>query len=354
MKAKILRFAQQNWLAISLAILPPIAIWLAFERKHADLDVIVTADVAIVTVEDRLARGVEISYRGTKVSSLHAVDVQFLNAGNEPIRREDFDAPVVLRFSGNLVTAPTLVAKSPTSLPVRLVASDPRSVKFEPLLLNPSDAFTIRVLLKDRPASSRPVSVDARISGIKEIRPELPAKPSRFRDFFLSVAASLLAAISFVAALYVFRRFSRVTFFLPAGIRVELDRLETDRNANARTAALARELQIDKYDYKSNLLLLRLRIETLLREIARLVDIPEREQAGALGRLARALVARRVVHSDIAAAISDLTPTLNKELHREELLLSDDEFELVQRLALDVVAKLAIVRDELTAARPVA
>ena len=61
--------------------------------------------------------------------------------------------------------------------------------------------------------------------------------------------------------------------------------LEKEPADSRRASELARQLDIASHDYKSNILFLRLKIESQLRELARLIKVPDRLQVGSMRRL---------------------------------------------------------------------
>ena len=347
---KFRRFLVANLLAILLAIVPPIAIWYFFQREQRGLEVILVASVPVISLEKQFSEGIEIKYRSTSISSLHVLDISVKNSGNRSIQRSDFDSPLSLVFAGTILSPTQVISVRPSSLPVRVVQQSPESLSVEPLLLNSGDSFTIRTYLIDQKSQRDPVRVNGRISGIKDIvltraGPDGPGR--RWYDFVFGILSAMVALVSLASAFRVARRLRRLTVSLPGGIAIDLSqKLEARENTAVHAHELARQLQIGRHDFKSNLLLLRLKIENQLRELAREADLSEREQVGSLTRVGHALEARGIIPHEVAAAIRDMSPVMNRELHETESYLNTEEYEQLQRLALNVVASLDSIAKE--------
>jgi hypothetical protein len=131
---------------------------------------------------------------------------------------------------------------------------------------------------------------------------------------------------------------------LPLGVVIDLsNKLEKDLGTAAKAAALAKEFDISNHDAKANLLFLRLRMETLLRDIARRADLPDDSQKRSMRWLSSQLVSRGLVQAEINSAIADISPILNRELHESETYLTAEEFSSLQRLSLNVIAALTSI-----------
>jgi hypothetical protein len=154
----------------------------------------------LLTVREELESKVQVLYDGSPVQSLTVFLVRVWNAGSEPIRSSDFERP--LSFSAaapaQILTVAT-AAVLPESLTPELVF-EAHSLTLAPMLLNPGDSLTLKILVKDASASLKP---DARIVGVTRLQ---AGDGASRRATTLAIVGMLtfLAGIG-VAALYVRR-----------------------------------------------------------------------------------------------------------------------------------------------------
>jgi len=122
-------------------------------------------------------------------------------------------------------------------------------------------------------------------------------------------------------------------------------RLIQHQSHTTRSRLLANELGISRHDFKSNILLLRIKIENQLRTLARLADLPDRDQVRSMPAVAQILNERGVIDSDASGLVRQLSRTMNRELHELDSYLSSDQFRSLQDAALSVVGALDAALD---------
>jgi hypothetical protein len=163
----------------------------------------------LLTVREELESKVQVLYDGSPVQSLTVFLVRVWNAGSEPIKSIDFERP--LSFS---VAAPAQIltvataAVLPESLTPELVF-EAHSLTVAPMLLNPGDSLTLKVLVKNASASLKP---DARIVGVTRIQ-KGDGAPRRVAT--LAVGMLMCFAGIGVAAFYVARAGAALPVELP-------------------------------------------------------------------------------------------------------------------------------------------
>lgn len=345
------KFLLNNVLVIALAFVPPIIIWFFLQREETNLTVTLTTDIPVVSVEEELAQEIEILYRSTPISSLHVLEFLVQNTGNQPIEKRDFESPLTFVLSGSILSKPLITRVNPPSLRPKIDRVNQDSIVVSPLLLNENDLFGFRVYLADRANLSTPVEVFARIANVKEIEFNSAdaSRTSSQTTFLFGILSTIIGAVSAFSVSILFRRVKRLTISFPAGLALELSRkLESEPETVTHAQEIARQLQISHHDHKSNILLLRIKIESLLKEIAHVSDIPQKETRGGILRPARALVRRGIIPGEIGAAVSDVSPAMNRELHESDSYLSQDEFEVLQQLSLNIIARLDTIKREIT------
>jgi hypothetical protein len=345
---KIAKFLRRNALTIMLAVVPPLLIWFFLQKESTDLSVTVTSKTSVVSLNSDFSDGVEVYHNKKPINGLFVADIKIKNEGNRPIEKADFDTPLKVEFNGEVIKPVKLVSTEPAGLPVD-ASVDKQSVVINPLLINPEDTFHIQVKVVNPENNELDISPSARIRAIKE----LTFNPYSDTDdpwysFVLGIIASLLAITSLVSSKNLFQQFKLISISLP-GVTVELTKeLEANQQISQRMEALAEKLSISGHDFKSNILLLRLKIESLLRELVTLNNIKVRN-IGSVSFLMRELDKANLIDKKVISLIRDISPAMNRELHESESYLSEDEFEVLQHAALTVIASLEESLEETSA-----
>lgn len=108
----------------------------------------------------------EIKYDDDKLISPYIIGIKFINSGDIPIERRDFDSQLKIVFNENSkVIGHKFIKVKPKELELVSKPSN-RQLSINPTLLNPGDAFIVEVLLDGEYAN---FNVSARISGIDGI-----------------------------------------------------------------------------------------------------------------------------------------------------------------------------------------
>ncbi|MFA0088258.1 hypothetical protein [Vibrio sp. 10N.261.51.F12] len=125
-----------------------------------------------LSYETKLAGGGEnnwpllkINYDNKQQKDVRISGLSIENTGSEPILTSDFDAPLAIIFdSGTTVLSARVASSSPSRMPINPSYSS-NKVYIQPLLLNPSDSFTIEALVAGNGGFN---TVDVRITGVSE------------------------------------------------------------------------------------------------------------------------------------------------------------------------------------------
>ena len=172
---KFLAFLKANAFVTVLTLSSSVGLWYFLQRDVLELEVLQHADVRIVTIDSALGSGVQVLLAGRQVSAVRALDIEVRNSGNRPILREDFDLPLTLTFRGRIAGDVTVLSAFPSALPVVARVELDSVLAFEPLLLNPRDAFTVRVLLADNALDDARPTITGRIVGVSRLVLQLHA-----------------------------------------------------------------------------------------------------------------------------------------------------------------------------------
>lgn len=73
---KLSIFLKRNFVAIFLAIVPPIALWCFLQRETPSLAVQTTSLSSVISVDNKFSDGVEVVYRNRRVKSLFVANIQ--------------------------------------------------------------------------------------------------------------------------------------------------------------------------------------------------------------------------------------------------------------------------------------
>lgn len=124
--------------------------------------------VSLIAVDSSIAGRVRVLLEDRKVENLTLVRVRIVNIGRQPIRIEDYSDPIQIQFQGDtqLVSA-EIEEVNPSDLKPLLNLDAPAdAIGIDPLLLNPRDAFTLKLLTAG--ATTSPV-ITGRIAHVQRI-----------------------------------------------------------------------------------------------------------------------------------------------------------------------------------------
>lgn len=192
-------FEDPAWVAVIVAAIAlPVGIAVPFivarwqsGRKALGYGV-ATASLVRDTARGRLT----IFFADRQVSQVALVTVTLVNVGSQPIRREDFDGPIRIRYGADAeILDADVIAVEPSSLNPELIvpsggedadAVQRRYVEVSPLLLNGGDSLSVEAIVDDHDGSVESVQVEGRIAGIAELE--------RFDEEAVSTGALIAAA----------------------------------------------------------------------------------------------------------------------------------------------------------------
>lgn len=109
---------------------------------------------------------------GVAVRNIDVMFIEFQNPGNRPIARTDFDVPVSITFKPPVrIISAVVDTESPRNLGVNIGVEE-QQVTVTPMLLNPGDGFTLKLLLS---SDSLKYAISGRIVGVKQISETKPS-----------------------------------------------------------------------------------------------------------------------------------------------------------------------------------
>lgn len=102
----------------------------------------------LVDIHDEARGKISIRYEDRPVEQVYLVEIHLKNSGNVPILQTDFDQPLTLDLGEATPMTVDLGETVPEGLAPELEIEGNR-VKLRPLLLNPGDELTFKVLVRD-------------------------------------------------------------------------------------------------------------------------------------------------------------------------------------------------------------
>lgn len=145
---------------------------------------------------DELRSDLEIRYKNEIVNQIYTCILTIKNYGNQTIRKEDFDEPITLKIKNckHIFTVENFKV-SPQNLIVNVdVKSNEDILKINPVMLNPSDYFTLKLILEGEDLS---VDIISRIVGIKQIvsQKDVDKKSTKVKGIFYLIGGYLVMYI---------------------------------------------------------------------------------------------------------------------------------------------------------------
>lgn len=179
-------FGRQLELFFSIAaIVVSFAIY-QWQRQRRALTYHVKSAYPLLKSTEELQGRLIVQVDGVAVRNIDLMFIEVQNSGNHPISRTDFDVPFAIVFEppAHIISA-VVDAEAPDNLGVALEVEE-KKVILNPMLLNPGDKFTLKLLLS---SDSGKYAVLGRVVGVKEI------SESRPRDSYGWVAFLGLALV---------------------------------------------------------------------------------------------------------------------------------------------------------------
>ena len=163
---------KKQWLVstglTALAIVVPVILYLSSLPENALTYQIISKTTLIGSFNS--VDDIEIKIRGEAVDNATIYLFKIQNSGTEPIRPEDFERSIAIRFTDETrIFTAQVKRKMPENIAVTQNIND-NAVLVEPVLMNPGDEFELEILC----TSQEFPEFDSRIAGIKSATQLLP------------------------------------------------------------------------------------------------------------------------------------------------------------------------------------
>jgi len=152
-------------LGVFLAI-AAIAIAMALRHRKSlvyIIDSVVPLLVGVKSVQSKL----RIFYGNKRIKLPYVLIIRIFNSGNQPVKPDDYVDPITISFTERTkIISAEILREHPQNLSMKL-NFDTKDIKLAPVLLNPKDSFTLKLIVDD---FDNDIEIKARIAGIKSIK----------------------------------------------------------------------------------------------------------------------------------------------------------------------------------------
>lgn len=151
-------------LGVLAAIIVPIILFF-HQRNRKELSFEVLSSTSLVVSDDSLKNRLKIMIDDHEINGdIHLVLLKLINTGNVPIKVEDFDQVITIDSPESTygIKIADLKEKKPNNLSVKIDNSSFGKITVDPLLLNPKDEFTLKLLI---PGYKNDLTLESRIVG---------------------------------------------------------------------------------------------------------------------------------------------------------------------------------------------
>jgi hypothetical protein len=162
-------------------------------RKNKSLAYEILSESPLVSISDEVKGSLQVLFNGKPVENLHLLLIKFVNDGNVPIARDDFERCFTLLLKdGSDIISVEAVQTTPDNLAPSINVGG-QVITVDPIMLNPGDAFTIKILVSKYSGEADKVAVDARVLGIRSIQTPSQNDGKIKAGMTAGIVASLLA-----------------------------------------------------------------------------------------------------------------------------------------------------------------
>lgn len=186
-----------GWGLAVLAVVVPVGVYIR-ERRVQAVHFAVLTNRRLITTASPFP--LEVSFGGSAVVEPHLVVWRITNAGNHPVRPEDYEQPVRLCVGGSRIVSSDVTFCRPREFEPKIIGRDVSEVTLSRSLMNPRDLVEVQMLVDGEPTEFR---VTGRIAGVRDLRQVVLPRTSwdevwRFTlpDRLIALALSLVGALA--------------------------------------------------------------------------------------------------------------------------------------------------------------
>jgi hypothetical protein len=147
-----------------VAVAATVAIYL-LQRQRKSLSYDLVSTNQLLTVREEVEGKLQVLYEGQPTRDIQLLVLRLVNSGNVAIASTDYERELSIATGvRSKILSAVITNVEPDNLIAEVVTEDAR-VTLKPVLLNPRDTITLKILVSD----FEDIVVDGRIIGVKEI-----------------------------------------------------------------------------------------------------------------------------------------------------------------------------------------
>lgn len=159
-----------------------------FQRSRKSLSSSIMSTSPLYTLHPESKERLRVLFDGKEIKNANLVLIRIMNSGNAPILPTDYEKPISIDFSKNVtVLSSELIESIPKKLSLAPINRN-TAVEIPPILLNPNEGFTLKILIDNFDNS---IQIVSRIAGVRHI----PIRKEGKKEFFVTAMTGF--ALSF-------------------------------------------------------------------------------------------------------------------------------------------------------------
>lgn len=182
-----------DWQIISVVvaiILPLLLFLIQFWMRRKALSYDIFSQTPLLNIQKKDKWDIQILFDKKPVQDVHLIEIKIFNSGYQEIRPRDYERPISFNFGGSTqILSAEKSEVNPESLQPSIKIEGTK-VLLDPILLNPKDSITIKILASQY--ENRPTP-NVRIAGIKDIKDT--HKFSKNQAIFLAISGMIVGTL---------------------------------------------------------------------------------------------------------------------------------------------------------------
>ena len=152
-----------------------IAYWIFKKQvQKKELSYKIANPIQLVNIKSNFKNRFEVFFDKKKIQDLSLLSIEFINTGNQPIKKEDFEGGITLELSQSInknidILSAEIVERTPNNIANQLVSNNEK-FQISPCLLNPKHKFKIQVVVDFEEPDGIRMKVNSRIAGINNLK----------------------------------------------------------------------------------------------------------------------------------------------------------------------------------------
>ena len=141
-------FMDVNFYLIGIAVLGvivPITIYV-YGKKYKRIKCLLSTSLSLIDIKPHVKDDIKIYYKEELIDNISMIEVEIINNGDIPIKKEDLATPITFEFNESANIISNVSDKVPSNINVDLIINDKNIINCYFDLLNPKDTIKIRFI----------------------------------------------------------------------------------------------------------------------------------------------------------------------------------------------------------------